>query len=224
MKRGRHKRETHSAPGDLFAAYCERCGEVGGAVEPGDVAMLVDTVCPTCSTPLERGGRTDYAIHIYRRSGLLGVPPAALTGDPERLAAVVLLEDAEARLLSVWNLRYAGWTLPGGKVDEGETVEAAAARELFEETGAKLTACRRVYDAGHILAVAPTRGRYVHVVRGAIELPWVPVAESRSQPLAWFTREEFLRFCPFAEFYRRCFAAVPPKPNEALAPGLTCPK
>lgn len=43
--------------------------------------------------------------------------------------------DAEGRVLLVKHTYLAGWWLPGGGVDRGETTQDAAVREMREETG-----------------------------------------------------------------------------------------
>ncbi|MCD0449569.1 NUDIX domain-containing protein [Actinocorallia sp. API 0066] len=55
---------------------------------------------------------------------------------PHRPSARVLLVDEQDRLLLFLDgLKDKFWLTPGGGLDPGETVEQAAARELFEETG-----------------------------------------------------------------------------------------
>ncbi|BAU86934.1 hydrolase [Streptomyces laurentii] len=54
------------------------------------------------------------------------------------VAAVVLLDDA-SNVLLMWRHRFAtdtwSWEIPSGIVEDGETSEAAAVREVLEETG-----------------------------------------------------------------------------------------
>ena len=71
--------------------------------------------------------------------------PAALEGRKAAAVAVVLLPDAEGRGCFLLTKRaptlrsHTGqWALPGGRMDAGESPEAAALRELDEEVGLKL--------------------------------------------------------------------------------------
>lgn len=49
--------------------------------------------------------------------------------------AGILLLDGEGRILLQRRGDDGNWCIPGGAVEPGETVEAAAIREVFEETG-----------------------------------------------------------------------------------------
>ncbi|TVR79288.1 MAG: (deoxy)nucleoside triphosphate pyrophosphohydrolase [Rhodospirillales bacterium] len=82
---------------------------------------------------------------------------------PIVLVAAVALVDADGRVLLAQRppgKRMAGlWEFPGGKVDAGETPEAAVVRELHEELGlditesclAPLTFASHRYDDFHLL-------------------------------------------------------------------------
>lgn len=137
-------------------------------------------------------------------------PRPATPRAPVDVAVGVLLEGrgTEARFLLTSRPRgkvYAGsWEFPGGKVEPGETVEQALARELHEELGITVHGCERwhveMFDYPHALVrlhfckVFAWHGEIV--MREGQRMAWqaLPVQVAPLLPgtlpvLAWFAAE-----------------------------------
>jgi 8-oxo-dGTP diphosphatase len=55
------------------------------------------------------------------------------------VAYSLIYDEMEERVLMVKNTKNDLWSLPGGGVETGETLEQAAVREAYEETGLTIT-------------------------------------------------------------------------------------
>lgn len=113
------------------------------------------------------------------------------------LVAAVALIDPDGRVLLAQ--RPAGkslaglWEFPGGKVEQGETPEAALIREMHEELGietwtsclAPLTFASHGYDGFHLLMPLFACRRWCGVPKGreGQELAWVRAAELTRYPM-----------------------------------------
>ncbi|MGZ4124597.1 MAG: NUDIX hydrolase [Actinomycetota bacterium] len=87
---------------------------------------------------------------------------------------VVVRRDGEPSVLVVHRPKYDDWSLPKGKLEPGETHEAAAIREVAEETGLDV---RLLGEVGRVRYRDP-RGREKEVVYFSME----PVGPSRFEP------------------------------------------
>ncbi|WP_339764942.1 8-oxo-dGTP diphosphatase MutT [uncultured Hoeflea sp.] len=113
------------------------------------------------------------------------------------LVAACALVDADGRVLLTQRpegKKLAGlWEFPGGKVEPGETPEAALIRELAEEVGvttkeaclAPLTFASHSYDEFHLLMPLFVCRRFEGAARGleGQALKWVRPRDMRDYPM-----------------------------------------
>ncbi|MFG1856784.1 NUDIX domain-containing protein [Actinomadura geliboluensis] len=142
------------------------------------------------------GERTVYD-NRWVRLGLMDVEPPGMDRFEhhvvhlQRVAIAAVIDDRN-RVLMLWRYRFTprrwGWELPGGIVDEGESSQQAALREVEEETG------WRPRSLEHVITYEPMVGMVdspheIFIGRGASHVgnptdveesgavAWVPLAD-----------------------------------------------
>lgn len=109
---------------------------------------------------------------------------------PPILAASAVIRDAQQRILLVQRANPPDkgcWTLPGGRVDPGETLELAAVREVLEETGLVI---RIVRELGQLNVPDGRGGIYEIHDFLADKTDGEVMAGDDAQAIGWFRNDE----------------------------------
>jgi 8-oxo-dGTP pyrophosphatase MutT (NUDIX family) len=115
----------------------------------------------------------------------------------ERRVAVVFLVDPQGRVLMQHRDSHAKvspnqWAMPGGKIEDGETPEEAARREVREETGLIVTALTH-YVTGTRPSVTTTDGLVeMHVYYAPTDATQDEIVLGEGQAMVFLTPEEAL--------------------------------
>jgi 8-oxo-dGTP pyrophosphatase MutT (NUDIX family) len=102
------------------------------------------------------------------------------------LGARVMLIDGD-KVLLIRHTYVPGWQFPGGGVDPGETVEAAARREVVEETGYSVVGPLELFGIYHN-RIATNRDHVVLYVGRAFEQQFEFRPNREIAEAAWFDK------------------------------------
>ena len=109
---------------------------------------------------------------------------------PVPAAIAVVIRDQQVLLVKRANPPDAGyWGFPGGKINRGESLQAAAVRELFEETGVRGEALQ-IITALDAFSQAPATPATPHFILIAVLCRWIsgsPEAGDDALEAQWFT-------------------------------------
>ena len=106
----------------------------------------------------------------------------------------VLVENGAILLVKQRLSKDRAWSLPGGRLEQGETIQEGLQREFFEETGLDV----RVDELLYLCDVKPSSHKVIHVtfrvskIGGEITLPTNekdenPISDVKFVPIAEFT-------------------------------------
>ena len=112
-----------------------------------------------------------------------------------RVVVAAIIERRDRRLLIGQRRRSdtspLKWEFPGGKVREGETPEAALARELREELGAALLRCREIARVKHRYAETADALEIRFFAAGIADTELVPTV---FEQVAWVLPRELAEY------------------------------
>ncbi len=116
-----------------------------------------------------------------------------MTAPRPTVAVGAIVFDDQGRVLLIKRGRppaVGRWSLPGGKVDGGETLAAAVAREVLEETGVRVRVGALVEVVERIVSEGQARWHYVILDYLASVVTGAPRAADDAADVGWFTIDD----------------------------------
>lgn len=123
--------------------------------------------------------------------------PSAFPDHPIIAVGAVVIKDHRVLLVRRGHAPAKGqWAIPGGRIKLGETLQAAAEREIMEETGILIKAKTPVYTLDSIHRTPDGRIRYHYVIvdLAADYISGEPRAGDDADDVCWVSREELHQY------------------------------